>query len=90
VNRNEYDVEGDQTEVHAGVGVRYLDLYHGLELKPQRRPDGQTVLAFPIEAKGYGAIMAISAAPDQKTIDLMAKMKQRTTTPPAIRMSGRR
>ena len=33
VNRNEYDVEGDQMEVAAKDNVRYFDLYHGVELK---------------------------------------------------------
>ena len=42
VNRNEYDVEGDQIEVAAKDNVRYFDLYHGVELKPQTRPGGRT------------------------------------------------
>jgi formylglycine-generating enzyme required for sulfatase activity len=81
VNRNEYDVEGDQFEVAAKDNVRYFDLYHGVELKAQARPDGKSVLAFSIEAKGYGAILATSAAPDQKMVALMSTMKELTATP---------
>ena len=81
VNRNEYDIEGDQMDVRPGEGIRYLDLYHGIELMPEKRPGGRMVLAFPIEAKGYGAIMATSGAPEQKIIDLMTKMKQLSATP---------
>ncbi len=81
VNRNEYDVEGDQIEVAAKDNVRYIDLYHGLELKPRAGADGKTVLAFSIESKGYGAILATNAAPDRKVLALMSKMKKLTATP---------
>ncbi len=81
VNRNEYDVDGDQMEVSSKEGLRYFDLYHGVELKAQTRPRGRTVLSFPIEAKGYAAILATAAAPDQKLLALMSKMKEMTATP---------
>jgi formylglycine-generating enzyme required for sulfatase activity len=81
VNRNEYDVDGDQIEVAAKNNLRYFDLYHGVELKPQTRPVGRTVLAFSIEAKGYGAILATNSAPDQKVVALISKMKELTATP---------
>ncbi len=81
VNRNEYDVEGDAIEVAARDGVRYFDLYHGVELKPQTRPGGRTVLAFSIEAKGYGAILATNGEPGQRVQALMAKMKELTARP---------
>jgi gamma-glutamyl hercynylcysteine S-oxide synthase len=86
VNRNEYDVEGEQMEVPVKDGLRYFDLYHGIELKPQTRPDGKMVLSFSIEAKGYGAVFSTSVlstnnAPDQKIQALMSKMKGLTATP---------
>jgi gamma-glutamyl hercynylcysteine S-oxide synthase len=79
VNRNEYDVTGDQMEVPAAAGVRYFDLYHGVELKPQPRPNGRTILEFAVEAKGYGAVLATIASPDQKMVSLMSAMKALTT-----------
>jgi gamma-glutamyl hercynylcysteine S-oxide synthase len=81
VNRNEYDVEGEQIDVPAQSNLRYFDLYHGVELKPQPRPGGRTVLVFSIEAKGYGAVLATNSAPEQKILDLMSKMKTLTATP---------
>jgi iron(II)-dependent oxidoreductase len=81
VNRNEYDVDGEQMEVSSKEGSRYFDLYHGVELKAQARPGGKTVLAFLIEAKGYGAILATDTAPDQKLLVLMSKMTEMTATP---------
>jgi formylglycine-generating enzyme required for sulfatase activity len=80
VNRNEYDVEGDQVEVPVAEGVHYFDLYHGVELKPDSRPGGKAVLSFSIEAKGYGAILATNAPPEQGIMALMSKMKSLTAT----------
>jgi iron(II)-dependent oxidoreductase len=81
VNRNAYDVDGDQIEVSSQEGSRYFDLYHGVELKPQTSPGGRTVLAFSIEAKGFGAVLATNTAPDQKMLALSSKMKELTATP---------
>ena len=81
VNRNEYDVDGDQIELSSQEGFRYFDLYHGVELQPQTEPGGKIVLAFSIEAKGYGAVLATNTAPDQKVLALMSKMKELTATP---------
>jgi gamma-glutamyl hercynylcysteine S-oxide synthase len=81
VNRNEYDVDGDQMEVPAAAGVRYFDLYRGVELKPQARPNGTTVLEFAMEAKGYGAVLATNSSPDQRIVSLMSTMKALTAQP---------
>jgi len=80
VNRNEYDVEGDQMEVPSSEVTRYFDLYHGIELKVQGRPGRRSVLSFPIEAKGYGAILASNGAPDETISLLMMKMKAASAT----------
>lgn len=81
VNRNEYDVDGDQMDVPAIEGIRYLDLYHGVELKPQNRTGGRAALVFSIEAKGYAAILATNSQPEEKIGTLMSKMKALTATP---------
>lgn len=81
VNRNEYAVEGDQIEVRSAPGYRYFDLYHGVELKLEARPGGRTVLDFPVEAKGYGAVLVTNTPPDQKIVSLMSTMKNLTATP---------
>ena len=64
VNRNEYGTDGAQMEVPAGTGLRFFDLYHGVELKPAKDPLGRIALSFPIEVKGYGAILATGGEPD--------------------------
>src|SRR5208283_4033148 len=81
VNRNEYDVNGQEMEVANDSGVRYFDLDRGAELKAQRDPTGRSVLSFPIEAHGYGAILATKTEPDAAMQRLMAEMKQLTAQP---------
>jgi len=65
VNRNEYDVQGHEIEVPYKLGVRYYDLWHGMELKPEVNV-GKAVLSFDIEAHGYAAVLAVEgqAAPE--------------------------
>jgi len=76
VNRNEYDVDGGQMTVPHHEGVRYFDLYHGSELYPERAAGD--VLSFPIEARGYGAVLATLGEPSGAERKLMAKMKSIT------------
>jgi gamma-glutamyl hercynylcysteine S-oxide synthase len=80
VNRNQYDVSGPQLELSVANGMRYFDLYHGRELKPERRAQ-HDVLSFAIEAKGYAAILATHAAPDTKISALMTTMAALTDKP---------
>ena len=35
VNRTDYDIDGRQMDVPYTQGMRYFDLYHGVELKPE-------------------------------------------------------
>ena len=61
VNRNEFDVAGNQIELPHKPGVRYFDVWNGVELNGEPR-DGKVVLSFPIEANGYGALLASGPA----------------------------
>lgn len=81
VNRNEYDVEGDQMEVPSDSNLRYWDLYHGAELKVQTRAGQWAVLSFPIEARGFGAILAARRSPEPSIATLMTKMREASTVP---------
>ena len=63
VNRNEYDVTGEQLAVAHVHGARYRDLWNGAELTP--RIDGGTAyLDVPLEARGFGAVLATTARPE--------------------------
>jgi len=80
VNRNEYDIDGRQMTIPHRDGVRYFDLYRGSELDAAREPAGD-VLSFPLEARGYGAVLATHGEPADTQRKLMAKMKSMTAQP---------
>jgi formylglycine-generating enzyme required for sulfatase activity len=80
VNRNAYDMAGQQMDVPLTTGTRYFDLYHGVELKPA--VDGQrSVLSFDMEANGYGAILATPGEPNAAIKTLMQRMAEMTKKP---------
>ncbi len=80
VNRTSYDIAGEQMNILLEPGMRYFDLYHGVELKPVTNgPSG--VLSFSIEANGYGAILATSGEPTDQIKALMVRMATMTAQP---------
>ncbi|WP_229668832.1 formylglycine-generating enzyme family protein [Edaphobacter acidisoli] len=80
VNRNEYDVDGEQMTVPHRDGMRYFDLYHGVELKPLTEGK-EDILQFALEAHGYGAVLAVAGEPNAPIKELMTKMAQMTAKP---------
>ncbi len=80
VNRNEYNVHTRQMSVPAGLGQRFFDLYHGVELKPLLE-HGRDVLSFPLEAHGFGAILSTPSEPSVPMVQLMNTMKRYTSSP---------
>jgi len=82
VNRNEYDVSGEQIRVPHRDALRYYDLWHGVELTPNR--DGSDdVLPFSIEGLGFGAVLATQHAsvPGGDLESLLAFMAERSKQP---------
>jgi gamma-glutamyl hercynylcysteine S-oxide synthase len=80
VNRNEYNVEERQMTAPSKPGMRYFDVYHGVELHPTSEGD-HVVLSFSMEAKGFAAILATPSEPDAKTRQLLDTMKAMTAKP---------
>ena len=73
INRFPYQIEGPQLRVPASPGVRYFDLWHGVELKPVQ--EGQElILSFEMEGYGFGSVLAVSGAADPKLTTLLDKM----------------
>jgi gamma-glutamyl hercynylcysteine S-oxide synthase len=58
VNRNEYEVGGEQIAVPHAQGTRYFDAWNGIPLQP-RLADGKATLTMTLEGKGYGALLAL-------------------------------
>ena len=80
VNRTEYDIPGRQMDVSYSPGMRYFDLYHGVEIKPEITGP-LAVLSFPIEAHGYAAILATPGEPIEAMQTLMRRMAEMTRQP---------
>jgi len=77
VNRNEYDVSGDELRIPHIDGMHYYDLWHGTELTPKVTGGADTLL-FSIEGLGFGAVLATrEAAPS----DFLASMAGRAKKP---------
>ena len=60
VNRNEYEVAGEQLTLPYADGVRYFDVWSGAEL-PARMDGGAARLELTLEPRGYGAVLAVAA-----------------------------
>jgi formylglycine-generating enzyme required for sulfatase activity len=80
VNRNSYNVNGRQFSVPFTAGMRYFDLYHGIELKPDLEAQS-TILSFDLEANAYGAILATPGEPSEAIKSLMGRMAAITKQP---------
>jgi len=81
VNRNEYDVRGEQMEVAQRAGARYYDVWNGVELHP-RVADGKAVLSFPMEAQGFGAVLEVMPGSEPRNLEAtLAQMRDWARTP---------
>jgi iron(II)-dependent oxidoreductase len=73
VNRNHYSLSGRQLLVPYQENARYFDLWHGVELHPER--EGQeSVLSFELEDDGFGAVLE-TKAPDSALDKLLETMR---------------
>lgn len=73
VNRNEYAVAGRQIRLPLRPGMRYFDVWHGVELQPQTSGNS-SALSFVLEPRGYGALFAATRlTPEQ--VRLLAVMR---------------
>lgn len=57
INRNAYPLDGDQLAVPHVDGTGYVDVWNGGRIEP-RIEGGRAILALPLEARGFGAILA--------------------------------
>ena len=80
VNRNEYDVDGDQIEVPASAGDALLRSLSRSRTQAAVRETDASCSAFRSKPKGYGAVLATNAEPDAALQSLLSKMKQMTST----------
>jgi formylglycine-generating enzyme required for sulfatase activity len=81
VNRNEYDVAGDELRMAHAAGMHYYDLWSGAELTPEFAA-GNATLRFSIEGLGFGAVYETpDNASGGELKDLLAFMSERAKRP---------
>ena len=79
VNRNEYDLTGEQLLVAHRDGRRYYDAWHGNSLTPRLHPDGQAVLEFALEARGFSAVLAVEAGTEPAGLEAFLARRRELT-----------
>ncbi|KRD30346.1 sulfatase-modifying factor protein [Lysobacter sp. Root916] len=81
VNRNEYEVAGEQFAVPHFEGQRYFDVWNGVALSP-RLQDGRAVFEFAIEGRGFGAVAALAPGAEGEGFQtFLSDMAERAATP---------
>lgn len=81
VNRNEYDMSGEQLIVSHREGAAYFDLWNGESLQP-RVAGEQAFIALPLEARGYGAVLAVERGAKIAGLEqCLAQMKELNAVP---------
>jgi iron(II)-dependent oxidoreductase len=80
INRNAYDLQGAQLRLPVVVGAHYYDIWNGRELQPQESA-GSVLLSFPMEANGFGAVLATHESIEPAEIKLMDRAAEWSKTP---------
>ena len=76
INKNEFDLTGEQIVVPYTQGERFFDLWHGTQLEPVIDGDHAT-LSFAIDGLGFGAVLALGPNAVDANIDpLLAEMRR--------------
>jgi iron(II)-dependent oxidoreductase len=65
VNRNGYAIHGDCLPVAYAEGMKFYDLWHGVELTPKIE-GGRAVLKLAMEANGFGAVLATRSLSEEQ------------------------
>lgn len=81
VNRDESHLEGEQLALPHASGRRYFDIWSGTRLQP-RLQDGLARLSFALEARGYGAVLALDQGVEIDGLnDYLARAAEWSRTP---------
>jgi formylglycine-generating enzyme required for sulfatase activity len=75
VNRNEYDMSGEQLVVPHRDGRRYYDLWNGEQFEP-RVVDGQAFVSLKLETRGYGAVLGVERGVKVEGLDQFLRQMQ--------------
>tara|TARA_R110000772_G_scaffold110305_9_gene213874 strand:+ start:926 stop:3091 length:2166 start_codon:yes stop_codon:yes gene_type:complete len=81
VNRNEYAISEEQLIVNHQAGMRYVNIWSGVELKARLSND-KAILRFDMEPNGYGAVLALKEGENIEGLTaFLQKMNELAATP---------
>ena len=80
VNRTQYNMSGAQLTIPHVAGERYYDIWNGRSLTAQIAGNSAT-LSFPIEANGFGAVLATTGSDSANLTKLLGRMAELARTP---------
>ena len=75
VNRNEYEVDGEQIEIEHVAGTTYFDVWNGRRMEP-RFEAGRAVVALRLEGRGFGAVLSLTPAAKIQDLDRFLERMQ--------------
>ncbi len=87
VNRNEYELVGHQLRVAHKDGRTYYDAWNGTLLKPTLK-DGFATLTFPLENRGFGAVLAVERGAKIKNLAVFLQQRRSLTRTPLQSLSA--
>jgi iron(II)-dependent oxidoreductase len=75
VNRNEYEVEGEQLAIEHTTHAQYFDVWNGVRIEP-RLESGRALCAINLEARGFGAVLQVAAGASAEGLnEFLARMR---------------
>ncbi len=80
VNRNEYEVQGEQIAVPHQQGRRYYDVWNGAQVHPLIRGD-QAIIEMELEGRGFGALLAVDGESHSVLDEFLARMAELARVP---------
>ncbi|MDT8070621.1 MAG: SUMF1/EgtB/PvdO family nonheme iron enzyme [Terriglobia bacterium] len=84
VNRNHYSVDGRQLVTPYREHARYFDLWHGVELHPEKEGN-DVVLSFDLEGNGFGAVLETQST--NATLETLLRTMQPLSSQPLASFS---
>ncbi|UGQ46722.1 formylglycine-generating enzyme family protein [Massilia endophytica] len=91
VNRNEYEVNGEQLIVPHTEGRQYYDVWNGVPIAPRIQGEGEAATAsfdLTLEVKGFGAIVGVDKGMAVQGMDAFLKKMAGMAAQPLRSFSG--
>lgn len=81
INRNEYEVGGDQIALAHAADTTYFDVWNGAKIEP-RIESGRAVVTMTLEGRGFGAVLAVRSGTQVKDLDaFLSRMRDLARKP---------